>query len=110
MIETFRQQGVLVRTQGFEYAVASASGSISSGPAELLGVVVKTVGTLATLTVFDNASAASGETPIPLTAAFATLGQGFSVGGFGQPVRMQNGIYVSLGGTGGAVYVIYRKL
>ncbi len=81
----------------------SASGVISAGPCGLAGVSCFTNGTNAgTLTIYDNASAASGTVLAQLAVPAANLGAQIM---FPANVKAVNGVYASLSGTGASFIV-----
>lgn len=80
----------------------TADAAIKAAPGVLLGVVVLTDGTNdATLTIYDNASAASGD---ELFKAIVPAADRTLVARLG--VRATNGIYADISGTG-AAYIVY---
>jgi len=75
----------------------TASGALLAIPeGEYVGFVVTTALSAAAITIYDNASAASGTIidVIPASTAAGTRVNNAS------PIRVKNGIYVSFGGTG----------
>jgi len=75
-------------------ASLTATGTVKNGPGRLLKIVVTTALSAAAITVYDNASAASG-TILFVIPASATAGSVYDVN-----LPAVNGIYASFGGTG----------
>lgn len=86
--------------------VISADGTVVvPRKTRLSGFIVLSDGTnLATVTLYDNASAKSG---IVVAKALANASQPSSIQSFDAPVKCDNGITVGLTGTGAAVIVYY---
>ncbi len=83
--------------------VKSASAAISSVPALLVGFSVTTNGTdNATLTLYDNASSASGTVIGQATVLGSQMNYNLA---YNIPVKASNGIYLSLSGTGATALV-----
>lgn len=83
----------------------TASAAISANPGRLMGLIVTGDGTnAATVTVYDNASAASGLILAKVILEAGLTSQELVVGEAG--IAVNNGIYASLSGTGGN-YIIY---
>lgn len=84
--------------------VKSADAAICTGSAYLVGVTIKTDGTnFVTLTLHDNATAASG------VSRFSAIVPGASYSGnfeFGKSIMFYSGIYADVTGTG-AEYSVY---
>jgi hypothetical protein len=71
----------------------------------LAGFIVFSDGTnLATVTLYDSASAKSG---VVLAKALANASQPSSIQSFDNPVKCDNGIVVGVSGTGAGVIVYY---
>lgn len=82
----------------------TTSKSLSVGPNLITGVLILTDGTnAATLTIYDNPSAASGTVIFKSVVAGATNSTYFV---FPNPIKTLSGIYASISGTG-ASYIIY---
>ncbi len=85
----------------------TSSGQISTKEGILGGVIVRTDGTNdVTITLHDNASSALGTVLLDILIPGAD-----KIGGalFGQiPVLAEQGIFLTLSGTGGSVIVYYR--
>ena len=86
--------------------LTTSSAAIVASPCLFHGVEIITDGSnAATVTVYDNASAASGTVVFKGTVAGAS---NFGGAMFPNPVEMFNGIYVGVSGTG-AAYIPYWK-
>ena len=82
----------------------NASGVVFAGPTRIKGYQVAPGGTAGQINFYDNASAASGTTPLQLditinTAVIATLIPG-------EGIKFNNGVYVSLPASA-AITVFY---
>ena len=93
----------LVDTYGFPLSAAStasvsATGAVKAAPGRLVSVLVTTALSAAAVTIYDNASAASGTVlcVIPLSSAIGTR--------IVVDLPAFNGIYASFGGTGTVVF------
>lgn len=89
----------------------TASGVMMAGPGRLFGVLVQPDGTNAvTMTIYDNASAASG-TKLTPTMTFAGDGGLQEWKPAIEPVDCFNGVYVevSVAGAGTVEYIAYTK-
>ena|SRR5208337_1204980 len=94
-------------TQAVSSGVISTSSVAVLGPARLTDCSVYTDGVHnVTLTIYDNATSASGNVLAQVTVTGASL-----VGGCFMPIpeQVSAGIYVSISGTGGSVLVSYCK-
>jgi hypothetical protein len=85
-----------------QYTVVTADTAVSAGPAIFYGISVLTAGT--SVTVYDNASAASG-TKLVDALSSAIVGTTKFPAGEGVGILMENGIYVDI--TGGTYIVFY---
>lgn len=86
----------------------SADAAISALPARLHGVyVISDASNVASVVVYDNASAASGTAVAKLSIAASTTAPQYIT--FNQPIVCNNGIYADVSGTG-ANYIIYYSL
>lgn len=86
----------------------SASAAIMVYPGRLMGLTVLTDGTnAATVTIYDNASAASGLVLAKLIVPGATSSVAQRLPDFG--VVANNGIYASISGTGAACIVLFDR-
>lgn len=84
---------------------ATAAQTVWSGVGILSGITVVTDNTnVATVTVYDNASAASG---LVLAKVTATATTGANSIAFVTPVKCENGLTVSVTGTGAPQGIIY---
>lgn len=83
----------------------NADAAIKAAPGIIEGIMVYTDGTNnATLTVYDNASAATGDVAMKMVVKGADL-----IGGLVDlSVETTNGIYADISGTG-ATYIVYYK-
>lgn len=79
----------------------TGTGAVSKVDGYYAGYVVTTGLSAAAITLYDNASAASG-TIIDVIPASTAAGASKN---FGSPVRVKNGIYASFGGTGTVTFV-----
>jgi len=83
------------------YSVDTATGVVSAVPGYYHGYIVTTALSAAAITLYDNASAASGNV-IDVIPASTTAG---TRGVLPVPVPVANGIYASFGGTGTVVFL-----
>ena len=91
-------------TSSLSSGLKAASASIATGRNRINAITFLGDGTNAsTLTVYDNASAASG-TVLAKVVNRTTDQQNHII--FTNPVLCENGLYASLGGTGGN-YIVY---
>ena len=86
------------------------------------GIITQSIGTLTTLTAYDDIAANAGNLIMPITAAAATNVAGVFTSPFGgangtlttcPPVmsglELERGLYVTIGGTGAPTfYVLYK--
>lgn len=85
---------------------AGASQSITANHALLLGIIVNTDGTnAATVTVFDNPSAASGKVLARMIVPGATRFANFTAGDWG--IEAMTGLFVTVTGTGSEAIVYW---
>lgn len=82
---------------------ATAATVIKAGPGIFAGVKVINLGTTTTVTVYDNASAASGKKLLDTPTASVLADSVLTPGGQGVAVQCDNGIVVVVGGTGSPV-------
>lgn len=83
-----------------------ASGAIASGRNYVKGVKILTDGTnAATVTIYDNATAASGKVLYKGTVSGASLAG--PLDDFTHMVQAENGLYVQLAGTGANAIVYF---
>jgi len=85
------------------YKTLTSSGAVLAEEGYLIAVVLTGGSDAATVTLYDNASAASGNVICKLGAA-AGASASFAPGA---AVKVANGIYAALSGTGPSVSVIY---
>lgn len=79
----------------------TGTGVVKAGPGYYGGFNVTTALSAAAITLYDNASAASG-TIIDVIPASSTAG---TVRSLPSPIKVQNGIYASFGGTGTVLFL-----
>ena len=98
--------------QAMDYESSISSGILASSsvvyakPCKLTDLAVYTDGTnQVTAILYDNATAASGTVIGKVIVPGAALNGGLVIP---IPVRAQNGIYISLSGTGGTAVVFYN--
>jgi hypothetical protein len=77
------------------YKNLTGSGVVASIPCFAYGYTVTTALSAAAITVYDNASAASGTALYVIPASTAV-----GVNIFPNPIRVDNGLYASFAGTG----------
>ena len=78
-----------------DYTNLTATGAVRAVPATFLGYEVTTALSAAAITIYDNASAASGTVLCVIPASTAVGAYKLPVG-----IKATNGIYASFGGTG----------
>lgn len=97
-----------MRYQVQSSGLKSADAAIAATGARLHGVyVISDATNVASVVVYDNASAASGTALAKLSIAASTTAPQYIV--FNDPITASNGIYVDVSGTG-ANYIIYYSL
>jgi hypothetical protein len=96
---------VAAYVKGVTATKVTSSGVVSAEPCALIGYYVGASNS-GTLTLHDNASAASGETMLANGKSVAAN----DIVELPHPVIMQNGVYATIGGTSATVYVLTRKL
>lgn len=79
----------------------TATGIVQAKRGYYHGYIVTTALSAAAITLYDNASAATGTVVdvIPASAAAGTRGV------LAEPVKLQNGLYASFGGTGTVLFL-----
>lgn len=79
----------------------TATGAVKGSPGKYYGYIVTTALSAAAITLYDDASAASGTVidVIPASAAAGTRGL------LSAPVPCANGMYASFGGTGTVLFI-----
>jgi len=95
--------------EGVQTAKVTSSSAVYSGACKLYGFLLGMDGVNnATVTVYNNASAASGDEVVPTNEYDASaLGlQGFMAGVL--PIECRNGIYVDVSGSNVEVVVLFR--
>ncbi len=81
----------------------TADGAVNAAPGALCGVALTAGSDAATLIIYDNPAAASGDKLITLKAA-ANTSVAYSPS---QPINASKGLYADITGTGPAAYVAY---
>lgn len=90
-----------------QYTV-TATGAVIDGPCIVYGMETDTAGTSSTLTLYDNASAASGTVVMPAVATGTVNVVGYSRAfGAGKGVLCANGLYATVGGTGSPSFRVF---
>lgn len=79
----------------------TTTGAVSTQPGSYSGYVVTTTLSAAAITLYDNASAASG-TIIDIIPASTAAG---ATKNLANPISVTNGIYASFGGTGTVTFL-----
>ena len=102
--------GALAREQCLVSDEQTAAAAIKASSGWFHGITVITDGTNSvTISIYDNASAASGTELIPtwiVTTSSANRAQTYSVS---PPVRTKNGIYVNVTTSGTVTYMVYYE-
>lgn len=86
---------------GYAVVTQAAAAQVKTGPAGLFGIVV-TASTSGTVTVYDNASSATGT--VLFTKSSLAVGDVIHFGGNG--IAAKSGLHVVVGGTG-TINILY---
>lgn len=88
----------------------TATGVVIAGPCIFYGIETIATGTSSTLTLHNNASAASGTVIMPAVATGTVNVVGYqrgAIGNGGAGVLCSNGLYATVGGTGSPTFRVY---
>lgn len=103
---------------GWKLKKVTASGAVLSAGNQFGGIMQPTTGTTTTVTVYDDTSAVAGNLIIATTATL-TAGQFVdctggvvtitAARGIGEGIQLNNGLYITVGGTGSPVFWVLYK-